>query len=654
MCGIVGLLSAKYQFDHDMGEIVTGMANQLLHRGPDDHGIWLDYDKGVCLAHRRLSIQDLSSAGHQPMVSSCGRYVLVFNGEIYNYKNIRSELDKSGHYPRWKGHSDTEILLEAISFWGLTEALRLTVGMFAIGLWDRQENELFLARDRIGEKPLYYGYIGNDFVFSSELKALCVYPGFDGEINQEALALYLQHNYVPTPYSIYKGIFKLPPGSILKITSKDLIQYILPIPIAYWSLKEVATNGQVNLFTGTEYEAQQELEHLLSNSIAGQVIADVPLGSFLSGGIDSSIVAALMQSHSNKPVKTFSIGFHDPKYNEANYASEVATYLGTEHTELYVSPEEAMDVIPSLPSLYDEPFADASQIPTYLLCKLAKQHVTVSLSGDGGDELFGGYNRHILGPLIWRRIHWLPRNLRLALAGILTSIPAFMWDKVFQALNMFLSKKHQLDTPQDKLHKIADLLANKSPEEIYISLVSFWKEPLSVVKTDIENFSEKTNNYSQVDVPDLEHKMMYLDSISYLPDDILVKVDRAAMGVSLETRVPFLDHRLVEFAWKIPVSMKIRQRKGKWLLRQLLEQYVPGSMIDRPKSGFGLPLNDWLRGPLSEWANELLDFPLMHNEGFFHYEPIKQAWVQHLQGKRNNASQLWNILMFQAWYLSNK
>lgn len=633
--------------------IANRMAHAIIHRGPDDAGVWMDGAEGVALAHRRLSILDLSPAGHQPMVSACGRYVLTFNGEIYNHLELRCELatvGAGGTAPvAWRGHSDTETLLAAFAAWGVAEALKRCVGMFALALWDREGRTLTLARDRLGEKPLYYGWQGDTFLFGSELKALKAHPGFCAEIDRNALTLFLRHNAIPAPYSIYQGIFKLLPGSFLQLHAgqKDAR------PVAYWSARQVAEAGQRNLFRGSVAEAVTELERLLARAIGGQMAADVPLGAFLSGGIDSTSVVALMQTQSARPVKTFTIGFNETGYNEAEHALAVSRHLGTEHTELYVTPQDAMDVIPSLSAIYDEPFADSSQIPTCLVSRLARQHVTVSLSGDGGDELFGGYNRYFWARNLWRKLGWMPHPLRAAVAGVLTTVPPASWNTAFQKLERWLPAKLRYATPGDKLHKVAEILAARSPEEIYLGLVSHWKHPAQLVRGSHEPQTLLTDPSRQADLPDFEHRMMYLDTVTYLPDDILTKVDRAAMSISLETRVPLLDHRLVEFAWTLPLDMKIRHGQGKWLLRQVLYRHVPQSLMERPKMGFGVPIDQWLRGPLKPWAAALIEPARLMREGIFDPVPIQRKWLEHQAGARNWSYYLWDVLMFQAWMENN-
>lgn len=643
MCGLAGYFQLS-SGSRGLLEAATGMAEQIAHRGPDDSGIWVDEVAGIALAHRRLSILDLSPAGHQPMTSAAGRYVIVFNGEIYNHLDLRESL--TGY--NWRGHSDTETLLAAFEAWGIEATLKKIAGMFAIALWDRKTRTLTLARDRLGEKPLYYGWQNGVLLFGSELKALRAHPAFTGEIDRNALTLFLRHNAIPAPYSIYKNIRKLPPGTYWQVGQASLVPGGGQLS-TYWSAREVAEQGQKNPFPGTDDEARTALESVLGRSIARQMLADVPLGAFLSGGIDSSTVVALMQRQSSRPVKTFTIGFDEEGYNEAEHALAVARHLGAEHTEHYVKPEEAQAVIPLLPTLYDEPFADSSQIPTYLVSRLARGHVTVSLSGDGGDELFGGYNRYFWAQNIWRRLGWMPTPARAALAGVLTTLPPTVWNSAFGKFDRLLPARLRYANPGDKLHKLADILAVRNPEEIYWGLVSHWKRPAEMVKGATEPATVLTDSSQWADVPDLTHRMMYLDTVSYLPDDILTKVDRAAMGVSLETRVPLLDHRVVEFAWSLPLSMKVRDGQSKWLLRQVLYSHVPQTLIERPKMGFGIPLDIWLRGPLKDWADSLLNPSRLQVEGYFQSELVQQKWREHLSGRRNWSYYLWDVLMFQQW-----
>jgi asparagine synthase (glutamine-hydrolysing) len=637
------------------------MGERLAHRGPDDGGVWCDADAGIGLSHRRLSILDLSVAGHQPMVSASGRFVIAFNGEIYNHLELRQELEGSALSPSpspasgrwetdWRGHSDTETLLAGIEAWGLEATLKKSIGMLAIALWDRETHTLTLARDRIGEKPLYYGWQGEGdertFLFGSELKALKVHPAFAADIDRGALCLLLRHNYIPAPYSIYQGIAKLEPGCLLSVS----LAQPEPRIWKYWDLIEVARVGIAQPFAGTPDQSVDVLEVLTKDAVRQQMMADVPLGAFLSGGVDSSTVVALMQAQSSRPVKTFTIGFNEEGYNEAVHAKAVARHLGTEHTELYVTPEQAMGVIPHLPGLYCEPFADSSQIPTFLVSQLAKQHVTVSLSGDAGDELFCGYNRYQITDALWRKLSVVPAPLRALAAKGITSISPEKWD----GLAHLIPGAARYSSLGDKLHKGAGVLASPTVDDLYLGIVSHLRNPAEWVIDGKEPPTHLKGSRPELDGLNDVERMMALDTISYLPDDILVKVDRAAMGVSLESRVPFLDHRVVEFAWSLPLEYKLRDGQTKWPLRQVLYRHVPRELIDRPKMGFGVPLQDWLRGSLRDWAEGLLDEARLRREGYFHSAPIRQMWAEHLSGRRNWMPRLWNVLMFQAWLEANE
>jgi len=646
MCGIAGFLSSDHISDNPAG-LLYHMAETMVRRGPDDEGVWYDADSGIGLAHRRLSIIDLSRKGHQPMMSFSERYVIVYNGEIYNFNEMRRELD-SESIP-WRGNSDTEVLLAAIEIWGLEGALSRVNGMFAFALWVREERVLWLCRDRLGIKPLYYAKMGKGIIFGSELKAIKTHPDFNAEIDRGALTLYLRHNCIPAPYTIYKNTWKLRPGHILRISLGDLNEGRELQPFCYWDARVVAKSGQNSSFQGATTEAIEQLDTLLRDSVRKRMLSDVPLGAFLSGGIDSSMVVALMQAQSDRPVKTFSIGSEIQGYNEATHAKKVALHLGTDHTELYVSEQDAMDVIPELPTLFDEPFADSSQIPTFLVSKLARCHVTVSLSGDGGDELFGGYNRHFLVPKIWQLLGWIhPAFRRIASKGLLKVSPVTL-NNLFGKLNVVMPSNRQFSHVGDKIQKFAGVLPSKTPEFMYRELCSHWMNPENIVEDGFEPLTNITDYDLYANLPDFPHRMMYMDLITYLPDDILTKVDRASMGVSLEARVPILDHRVVEFAWSLPLSMKIRNGKGKWILRQVLDKYVPEELIDRPKAGFGIPIDSWLRGSLRDWAESLLDEKRLKNEGFFTPAPIREKWEEHLSGKCNWQYHLWDILMFQAW-----
>jgi asparagine synthase (glutamine-hydrolysing) len=626
------------------------MTDAIRRRGPDERGFWADAAAGVALGHRRLSIIDLSAAGAQPMQSHCGRYVISFNGEIYSYGSVRSELEKCASTPlAWRGHSDTEVALEAVREWGLDVALRKLVGMFAFALWDRKERILSLCRDRIGEKPLYYGMMGGALVFGSQLSALKAFPGFSADIDRGALSLMLRYSYIPAPFSIYRGVSKLVQGTYLRLSEADLRSGHLPAPTAYWSPSDVARSGEAAEFAGSDAEAVEELDRLLTEAVAGQMIADVPLGAFISGGIDSSTVVALMQKLSKRPVRTFSIGFHERKYDEAQYAKAVAQHLGTDHTELYVTAQEALDVIPQLPCIYDEPFSDSSQIPTHLVSKLARQHVTVALSGDAGDELFCGYNHYATVARLWRSIHRVPRALRRAVTGSLRAVPLAVLNAATAPLAPFLDQQFRGGNLAERLHKLGDVIDVDSPDQLFRLVVSHWKTPSDVVLGGPEPLTRICDPAQSVPLRHFENRMMYMDLVHYLADGILVKVDRAAMAVSLETRVPLLDHRVVEFAWRLPLHMKVRGGQRKWVLRQLLYRYVPQRLVERPKMGFGVPIAEWLRGPLREWADNLLRPARLRAEGYLRPEPIAKCWQEHLQGKRDWAYYLWDVLMFQAW-----
>jgi len=648
MCGIAGCWEPEGVPRDTLAARARAMADTLVHRGPDTDGVWVDGRAGVALGFRRLAILDLTPQGHQPMASADGRYVIVFNGEIYNYLTLRASLEEEGHAPAWRGHSDTEVMLAAFCAWGVERTLERLVGMFAFALWDSRERILHLARDRLGEKPLYYGRAGDAFVFGSELKALRAHPGFQAEVDREALALYLRYGYVPTPWSIYRGVRKLPPGMHLALSSEALARHADPSPNAYWSVEHAARAGLAEPFEGGDEAATKALDALLQDAIAGQMVADVPLGAFLSGGIDSSTVVALMQAQASRPVKTFTIGFHEDGYDEASHARAIAQHLGTDHTELYVTPREALDVVPLLPGLYDEPFADSSQIPTHLVARLARQRVTVSLSGDGGDELFGGYNRYFWATSLWRRVGWMPAGGRALLAGAITLLSPAAWDSLLRVFGPVLPAKVRQPAAGDKVHKLARMIGTADREALYENLVALWREP-GVVRGALDPICDTATRFGMVDAPEVAQHMMYLDAVSYLPDDILVKVDRAAMGVSLETRVPLLDHRVVEFAWRLPFRMKVRGGRGKWLLRRVLSQYVPSELFERNKMGFGIPLEHWLRGPLREWAEQLLDAGRLERDGWFDPGPVRRLWEQHLSGAWNWQHPLWAVLMFQAW-----
>src|SRR3569623_361697 len=653
MCGLVGFLGGVPSGAwSDDAFILKRMGDVIAHRGPDDSGYWQDSTRRVGLGHRRLAIVDLSPAGHQPMASAAGRYVIAFNGEIYNHLALRRMLESSGRAPAWRGHSDTETLLAGFDAWGIAKTVERAIGMFAFAAWDAETGILTLARDRIGEKPLYYGWQGRGgqavFLFGSELKSLRMHPAFEDRIDRTALSLQMRHGYIPAPHSIYAGIAKLPAGCLLTLS----LERRNPNISAYWSGMQVAESGAANPFEGDEREAVDRLEALLKDAVRQQMMADVPLGAFLSGGIDSSTVVALMQAQSSRPVKTFSIGFHEDGYDEAQHAKAVAKHLGTEHTEMYVSANQAMAVIPRLPAIYDEPFSDSSQIPTFLVSQLARRHVTVSLSGDGNNKLFCGYNRYRMTANLWRKMAAGPLPLRRLAAKGLTSVSPQAWNRLASLAERFLPRSLHFANIGDKLHKGADVLESQSVDALNWKLATHWHDSGALVIGAGDASYAPGMGRAAIGLDPVQ-RMMALDMLTYLPDDILVKVDRAAMHVSLETRVPFLDHRVVEFAWRLPQSLKLREDQTKWALRQVLFRHVPRTLIERPKMGFGVPIDAWLRGPLRDWAEALLDGARLGNEGFFRAAPIRCKWKEHLSGQRNWAYYLWDVLMFQAWLESH-
>jgi asparagine synthase (glutamine-hydrolysing) len=637
VCGITGYWSSSRASE----ALALKMAEQIQTRGPDDCGAWLGANAGLALAHRRLSIVDLSPAGHQPMVSACRQFSLAYNGEIYNHDDLRCELESEIGSITWRGHSDTEVLLKGLQHWGVELTLKKLNGMFAFGYWDEGKKRLYLARDRMGEKPLYFGKQNGTFLFGSELKALKAHPEFHAEINRDALALFMRHNYIPAPYSIYQHIRKLKPAHFVVVSDQGKS---ISEQQCYWDLTSVAENGLKNQITD-EQQALEQLEGLLLDSVKRRMMADVPLGAFLSGGYDSTMVAALMQAQSDKPVKTFSIGFKEDAFNEAQYAKQVAQHLGTEHTELYVEPQQALDVIPKLPSMYDEPFSDSSQIPTYLVSHLAKQHVTVALSGDGGDELFCGYSRYTLGYQMWAKLNRLPKAFRPFAVMLCQNAPGQFLD----ALQRFLPERYRVPNLADRLPKLAEVLHHSSGHEFYKSLVSHHKKPTEIVLSSREPKTILDGHEDGFSLGDFRNEMMFLDMQTYLCDDILTKVDRASMAVSLEARVPLLDHRLVEFAWRLPIEMKTKNGQGKWPLREVLYKYVPKEMMERPKQGFGVPIEHWLTGSLRDWAEDLLDERKLNEQGYFDTKQVRTMWNEHVSGKRRWHYYLWDVLMFQAW-----
>lgn len=651
MCGITGVFAPNIP---DIDQAASLMASALQHRGPDGYGIWSDPTAGVSLAHRRLSIIDLSEAGRQPMNSSDGRFLLTFNGEIYNHQELRATLEQYGAATRWKSQSDTETLIEAIAFWGVEEALRRVRGMFAVGIWDSLEQTLYLARDRMGEKPLYWGWAGSSLVFGSELKALKSHPAFQSTTCPLALAQFFRFAYVPAPRSIYAGVFKLEPGCLLKVVGRPPAcpperllrpgdQYGSICLKRYWKIEDSIEQGLSNLIY-SENDALDQLEAVLSKAIKRQSMSDVPIGAFLSGGIDSSLIVALMQSQSHSPVNTFTIAFESASYNEAPAAARIAKHLGCQHTEVMVTEREARDVIPALPTLFDEPFADSSQIPTHLVCSATRNSVTVALSGDAGDELFGGYSRYTWIPKIWRQIAWLPPQVRNGLGILLTKAPLVFWAALGQLLGEGINR------PVEKAAKLAQRLRNThSIDVLYRNIVSEWPNEHLVLgnSEELECLLDDQLPASLNDSP--VARMMVQDMRTYLPDDILCKVDRAAMGVSLETRVPFLDPDVIDFSFRLPIDMKIRNGQGKWPLRQLLQRHVPKELFDRPKTGFAIPVGDWLRGPLKSWAQDLLSTDKLRREGIIDPAPVARAWKEHLSGKQDHSQRLWTVLMFQSW-----
>lgn len=636
MCGLTGFFGPADAGDEELCRVGRAMAEAIAHRGPDDGGFWSSAPDGLAFAHRRLSIIDLSAQGHQPMQSACGRYIIVYNGEIYNFLELRSELEAKGH--TFRGHSDTEVIVQAWAEWGAKACLQRLIGMFAIAVWDRSSRTLTLARDRLGIKPLYWGRFGKTFLFGSELKALRAHPAFRASLNMDAVASMMRFSYVPGERSIYQGVSKLEPGTVLTVGAgrDDKIEH-------YWNIDGRPVGASLNLDDG---EAVDHLDDLLGDAVERRMIADVPLGAFLSGGIDSSTVVALMQAKSKAPVKTFSIGFREKGYDEAQYARAVAEHLGTDHTELYVSPKETLAVIPKLADMFDEPFADPSQIPTYLVSELTRRHVTVSLSGDGGDELFGGYNRYMLADSLWRKLKPVPRSMRQIASRAIHSVPPGMWDTLSELLP-FRQTNGRLG---DKLHKLAGVIGAGDDDELYWAIVSHWLDPREILSNQAGSAPPINAAAIREHVPQLLNRMRYYDIKTYLPEDILTKVDRASMAVSLEARVPILDHRVTEFAWSLPADKLIRNGESKWILRQVLYRYVPKPLIERPKMGFGVPIDAWLRGPLREWAEELLSERRLKAHGIFDVGTVRRYWHEHLSGRRNWQYRLWNVLVFQGWH----
>jgi asparagine synthase (glutamine-hydrolysing) len=642
MCGIAGLLDpSRGTSAAELEAVALAMADTLHRRGPDDRGAWADAEAGVALASRRLAIVDLSPLGHQPMASACGRFTVAYNGEVYNHRDLRSELERAGY--DFRGQSDTEVLLAAVCVWGLDGALARCNGMFAFALWDRDARALHLVRDRLGEKPLYYGRAGRRLVFGSELKALRAHPEFAPDVDRDALAAYLRLSYVPSPHTIYRGVHKLPAGTVLTVGPE--LGSTLPPPRPYWSLATAVTEARSHPFTGAAEDACEELDRLLRDAVASRMQADVPLGAFLSGGVDSSTVVALMQAQSDRPVRTFTIAMPAAGFDESREALAVARHLGTDHTSVELTPDDALALVPRLPELYDEPFADPSQLPTLLVSQVARRDVTVALSGDGGDEVFAGYNRHLVGRRLWQPLERVPGPVRAAFGRALLRVPPSWWDRAADRS----PGRATIRNAGDKMQKLGALLGAATSSERYRAFTSQWPDPAELVVGGSEPHTLLNDAARWPPGLDATELMVFLDTAVSLPDDMLTKVDRASMGASLEARVPLLDHRVVELAWRLPLEMRIRGREGKWVLRRVLDGYVPDRLVSRPKMGFDPPLGEWLRGPLREWAEGLLDERRLRGEGFIEPGPVRAAWHEHLSGRRNWDYRLWAILMFEAW-----
>jgi len=651
MCGLTGFLGGSKSYNlNDSSPIINSMLNKIHHRGPDDHGSWSDSEKGVNLGHKRLSILDLSSSGHQPMQSFSKRYVMVFNGEIYNHTQLRKNLTTENKASNWIGTSDTETLLNCFDAWGIKKTMTECIGMFSLAVWDKSTKTLSLIVDRVGEKPMYYGWQGQGksktFLFGSELKALKEHPAFDKIINRDSVSLLMRHSYISYPSSIWKGIYKLEPGNILTIS----LNSSEPKLTRYWSAEQVIKNTKLTKYQLSKEEAASHLNVLLEDIISKQMLADVPVGAFLSGGVDSSVIAAIMQSKSERKIKTFTIGFNEDKQNEAKYARKISDYLGTDHTELILSATDAKEIIPQIPTIYDEPFADSSQIPTFLVSKLARNDVKVALTGDGADEILCGYNRYQLSTNLWGKFKSFPHSVRKIGGHLISSIPS----GIINSLHEMYPGTNKSNNFSDRIFKGARLLKSENIDQFYLDFISYWADPEGLVINSNEPKTALNNNLKNIkNMNDME-RMMYLDLLTYLPGDILTKVDRASMANSLETRLPFLDHRLIEFVWSLPHEFKYSNGQTKLLLKEVLNKYIPKRLYDRPKQGFGIPVNEWLKGSLRPWGEDLLSENILKDQGFFDAEKVRKKWVEHQSGKSNWQHQLWNVLMFQSWLEENK
>ncbi len=643
MCGITGYLQVG-GLERGWERSITLMTNALIHRGPDAIGTWGDPDAGIALGHRRLSVLDLSCLGDQPMISPSGRYQIAFNGEIYNFRELRNELVQAG--VGFRGTSDTEVLLAGFDEWGIEATIQRSVGMFAFAVWDTRSRQLCLGRDRFGEKPLYCAWFGNSFVFASELKSCQLHPGWHSRINRDALSLYMRHGYVPGPYTIFESAQKVLPGELWWI---DPAQPNTIRPEPYWSVESSVVESLNDPFRGTYNDAVSAIDTQLRETLSQQMISDVPLGAFLSGGIDSSLIVAMMQTLSDQRIKTFTMGFDDAKYDESSAAQAIADHIGTAHTMVQVTAKDALEVIPSLPFIYDEPFADSSQIPTALVARIARSAVTVALSGDGGDELFGGYSRYRWAELLWKKMDRLPVSMRKAVAGAIRMLPPERWNALVLSGRAPIPQRLRDPMAGDKLYKIAELFTERTSRSLYRQLVSLWTNPEALVLRSSETPTALTSRSIPASISGFTEQMMYLDAQSYLPDDILVKVDRSAMSVSLETRSPYLDHRLFHLAWRLPFEYKVSEGLGKRVIRDVLAQYIPQSMFDRPKQGFSVPVAQWLRGPLREWAEDLLEPNQLASQGYLDVAQVRAIWSEHLSGHRNWQARLWSVLMFQSW-----